>query len=229
MTTALQIINEAFEEIGVKEVGQSLPAEDADRGLRLLNRVLGTWATMRLLAPYSTTVSVPMTGAASYTIGPTGGLVAARPVKILSAVARDAYGMDYSVAVIDKARWDAIPDKTTTGGPPRFVWYDASIPNGRVYVYPLADSAYTLRLEAQALLASFANLSTDVTLADGYFNAMSLALAVAAAPGYSVQVSADLQRAATSAIRAVKRINAQSVNSAHELAAEGGFMIERGY
>lgn len=229
MTTALQIINEAFEEIGVKEVGQSLPAEEADRGLRLLNRVLDTWATMRLLAPYSTTVSVPMTGAASYTIGPTGGVVAARPVKILSATAQDSAGLDYPVTVIDKARWDEIPDKATTGGPPQFVWYDSAIPNGRVYVYPRPDSEYTLQLDCQVLLTTFSTLSTNVTLSPGYSNALSLALAVAAAPGYSVPVSADLQRSATAAVRAIKKINSQSINSVHELAAEGDFMIERGY
>lgn len=229
MTTALEIINEAFEEIGVKEIGQSLPTDEADRGLRILNRVLGTLATMRLLAPYSTIVSVPMTGAANYTIGPTGDVVAARPVKILGVYARDSGGMDYVVDLIDKARWDSIPDKSTTGGPPRFAWYDSAIPNGRLYVYPVSDSAYTLKVDCQVLLTSFANTSATVTLADGYINLLSLAVAVAAAPGYGVPVSADLRIAYKAAIQALKRVNSQSVNAAHELAEESYFMIERGF
>jgi hypothetical protein len=229
MTTALQIINEALEEIGVKEIGQPLPAEEADRGLRILNRVLGTWAQMGLLAPSVTAVQVPMTGAQSYTIGPTGDVVAGRPVKVVSVTASDTGGVDYTVQLLGKTEWDLIPLKAVDGGPPMYAWYDATVPDGRLYVYPQAGSEYTLHVDCQALLASFPTISTDVAMADGYLNALSLAVAIAAAPGYSVPVSADLQRSATAAVRALRRASYQPVNSSHELAAQTEFLIERGY
>jgi len=230
MTTALEIITEALEEIGVKEQGQTIPAEEADRARRMLNRIMGRWANMRLLFPTLTQISVPLDGSQSYTIGPlTGDIVASRPVKAVSCLARDAAGQDYRVSVLGKHEWDGIVDKTTTGGPPSDVWYEATNTLGTLHVYPVSGSEYTLILDCQVLMTEFAALATPVTLPDGYADALSLALADALCAGYGLPTMADIQRRAAGAVRAVKRTNAQAVYSQHELATGRDFRIERGF
>ncbi len=228
MTTALTLITDAMSQAGLTEAGQSLPAEESAYGLRVLNRMMGKWSQMRLLFPVLTEYSVPLTGAASYTIGPTGGVVGARPLKVNHATAIDANGLEYEVLVRNREQWDAIADKSLTGGPPVEIWYAAENTDGRVYVYPKA-SGYTLKLDAQALLASFPSLATDLELPEGYEAAIVPCLADELCSSYGVQTPADVLRRAAGGVRAIKRINHEPLTVTHELADGTAFMIERGY
>ncbi|MGL4441457.1 MAG: hypothetical protein ACRCUE_19570, partial [Bosea sp. (in: a-proteobacteria)] len=138
MTTALTLITDAMAQANLTEAGQSLPAEEAQIGLRALNRIMGKWSQMRLMIPALAQYSVPLTGAASYTIGPTGAVVGLRPIKVLSVTATDAAGTDYPVDLRTQDQWDSIAVKATTGGPPSEVWYQPLLGNGRLWVYPVS-------------------------------------------------------------------------------------------
>lgn len=209
------------------ETGQDLSAEDAALGLRTLNRLMGKWSNMRLLFPVLAEYSVPMTGAASYTIGPTGGVVGLRPLKVNAATAVDAGGIEYPVSILTREQWDSIAVKAVTGGPPSAIWYSAENTDGRVYVYPLC-TAYTLKLDCQALLSSF-ELVTDVALPDGYEAALVPCLADELCSSFGINTPGDVLRRAAGAVRAIKRTNAEPLRANHDLASGGDFMIERGY
>lgn len=230
MTTALTLITDAMAQANLTEAGQSLPAEEAQTGLRALNRLMGKWSQMRLLIPALTQYSVPLTGAGSYTIGPTGAVVGLRPIKVLSVTATDTAGTEYEVRLRTQDQWDAIAVKDTTGGPPSEVWYQPLVGNGKLWVYPKSTD-YTLQLDALALLASFASLTTDLTLPEGYEAAIVPTLADELCSTYGVQTPGDVLRRAAGAVRALKRTNAEPIRANHDLADIGrnSFLIERGY
>ena len=227
MTTALDIITDALQELGVVGAGDAVEPEDAALGLRRLNQVLQTWANSRLTLPALVEISVTLTTAQTYTIGPSGGTVAARPVRVNSAKARDSAGTEHPVGVINAAQWDEIAVKDVSGGPPLYVWYQATNTNGTANVYPKA-SGYTLLLDCQTLLTSFASTATTFSLPDGYEAALYLTLADSLASSYGKQLTQDTRRRMAGAVSAIKRTNTEPLL----LCIDGGgedYQIERGF
>lgn len=227
MTTALELISDAHSEIGALATGQSLNANDAALGLRALNRLMQRWANTRLAVPVATEISVTLTGAASYSIGPSGDVVAARPVRIVSAVATDGAGTDYVVRVYPRDLWDAIAVKDVTGGPPSAIWYEAVNTDSVVHVYPKA-SGYTLKVRAQTVLQVFGDLADVLLLPDGYEAAIVYSLARDLCGAFERPVSAELARKQAGAVAAIKRTNTEPLLLSVGL-EEQPFMIERGY
>lgn len=208
MTTAAEIIADALAEIGVIGATDTPEAEDYAFCLRKLNQILERWSNSRLAFPVLTEISIALTGAQTYTLGPATSTV--RPLKIENATAVDVNGTEYPVTVITRAEWDAIPVKDVSGGPPDWVWYQASNTNGTVNVYPKA-SGYTLRLDCQTLLASFATTSVELALPEGYAQALTLSLAAEIAPAYARPVSQDTRRNLASVMAGIRSTNAEPV------------------
>lgn len=226
MTTALTLIEDALGEIGVKEAGQSVSSEDAALALRYLNRVLQRWSNHRLLIPSLTEVSVPLDGSGSYTIGPSGAdVTATRPNKIISGYVRDSGGLDYPLELLTELQWQRIGTKTQSG-PPCSVWYEKTSSNGTLHVYPDV-AGYTLKLQCQVLLSSFATTSTSLTLPEGYESALVYSLACDVAGQFGRQASADLLRKAAAANRSLRRTNSEPIYVANS--GDGRPDIERGY
>ena len=227
MSIALDIITDALQEIGVVDAGGTVPPEDAAFCLKRLNQILQTWANTPLALPALTKISVPMTAAQTYTIGPTGGVVASRPVKVVSAVLRDSAGQDSPVDILNAAEWNAIYAKTSSG-PTTAVWYQATVTDGTLHVYP-QSAGYTLILDCQTLLTSFASTATAVTLPEGYEAALMLTLVDSIAGAYRQPVTADQRRRLTGAMSAVKRTNTEPLYVCIEGAGGDDYEIERGY
>lgn len=228
MTTALELITDAMGEIGAVEAGQSVSAEDAALGLRVLNRLFQRWSNMRLLQPVLDELSVTLTGAASYTLGPGGSPAVTRPLKVLSATYVDTGGLEYPVRIVTREQWDTIPNKADTGTYPECIWYAAEVTNGIVYAYPKASSG-ALKLDVLTNMQALA-LSGTLTLPDGYESAIVPTLADDLAPHYSKATPADVRRRATGAVRALKRTNHEPILAVQEMALVGQTGdIERGY
>ena len=227
MTTALTIITDALTELGAAELGQDLNAEDAALGLRKLNQIVQRYSNSRLMFPVLQAYSVTLTGAASYTVGPGGTPVTLRPLSVIRATATDSAGLEYPVRVVTQSEWDAIPQKAVTGGPPELVWYQASVTDGVIHVYPKA-TGYTLNLDAQGLLTGAMSLVTVLTLPEGYETLFTLALADDLAPSFQLQTPPDVRRRLAAAMRAIKRTNHVPV-TANWQAVETGSYIERGF
>lgn len=227
MSTALDIITDALTELGVVGAGDTVEPEDAALGLRRLNQVLQTWANSRLTIPALTEISVTLTTAQTYLIGPGGATATTRPVKVNTAKSRDSNGTEHPVYVINAAQWDDLAVKDVTGGPPLYVWYEATSTNGTAHVYPKAPG-YTLVLDCQALLTSFASTSTSFTLPDGYEMALYLTLADALAVSYGKQLPPDTRRRMAGAVSAIKRTNTEPLLL--RVTDEGQeYQIERGF
>jgi hypothetical protein len=227
MTTALTLITDALIEIGAHDLGQTVPAEDAALGLRYLNRIMERWSNSPGLFPVLPEISVPMSGAASYTIGPTGDVVSTRPLRIDRATF--VLGeVEYPVNVLSRQEWDAIAVKNVTGSPVSDVWFDASVTNARIYTYPIADTG-TLKLDAPTLLTTFASTSTTLTLPVGYESAIVLTLASDIAGAFQRPVTPDLRARAAGAVRVLKRMNSEPLLVSVGIVGEQDFEVQRGY
>lgn len=227
MTTALDIITDALLEIGAHDLGQSVPAEDSEMALRRLNRMIQTWSLSPALYAVLPEVTITTTGAQSYTIGPTGDVVATRPVRVDRVTCVDSGGIETEVSVLNRESWDAIAIKNTTGNPVSECWYDATATNGRLWVFP-KSTGDTLKVEGVSLITSFALVSTEVTLPVGYEQALALNLAIELAGPYRQPVTPDLRARAAGALRAVKRSNTEPLlMNVMETGRQS--YIERGY
>lgn len=229
MTTTLEIITDALAEIGVVGAADAVQPEDAALCLRKLNQILQRWANLRLMLPVLSEVTVPMTGAASYTIGPSGVVTTTRPVRVSAAVWVDGAGTETPVDVLGQALWDSIAVKAVTGSPVSAVWYQASNTNGTLHVYP-RPSAGSLKLRCLSLLETL-TIAEVLALPDGYETALILTLADDVAGSYGKQSSPDLRRRATAAVRTVKRSNTEPLILGIDATGLGSrsFEVERGY
>ncbi len=185
------------------------------------------WSNSPGLFPVLPEISVPMSGAASYTIGPTGNVVSTRPLRIDRATfVLD--GVEYPVSVLSRQEWDAIAVKDIGGAPVSYIWFDAASTNARVYTYPKASTG-TLKLDAPTLIATFASTSTALTLPAGYESAIVLTLASDIAGAFQRPVTPDLRARAAGAVRVLKRTNTEPLLVSVGIVGEQEFMIERGY
>jgi hypothetical protein len=228
MTTAATIISDALIEIGVIGAKDTPDAEDIGLCLRKLNQLLQRLSNSPLSFPTLAKISFPLTGLQSYTVGPTGSVVAARPLNISHATAVDANGAEYVVDVISRQEWDGIAIKNVDGGPPSRLYYSATTTNGTAYVYP-QTSGYTLSLHCTTLLASYANSAATVTLPEGYESLLTLMLADDVATAFGKQTSPDTRRRLAAALKGVQRTNSEPLYLDIGLCSRDEFEIERGY
>ncbi len=191
MATARTIIGQALRLLRVVyNPGQTASSVEEAEGLIVLNNLLDSWSTERLLIPYVGFTRYTLVAAtASYTIGPSGGtLTGPRPIRIDAAgivqLAYNAGSGDFREAleVIPEKDWVAIKDKTATADIPKKLYYAPTIASnlGTIYLWPIPNvsSATSLELSAWIALVSFADQTTDVPLAPGYQRALIYNLAL---------------------------------------------------
>lgn len=205
MATAMTIVTDALKEIGVLADAETPSSSMADDAFRALNRLMQLWSNSQSFAYVASTVSQALTGQASFTVGPTGDVVADRPISVETAtVIRD--GITYPVEVTDNQKWDSISYKAATGANTSIVYYAADVPNGIVNLWPLATGC-TINLRVLNLVFEFPDLSTDVVMPPGYEEAFIKNLAVNLAPQFGTTPSPLTQRAAISSMKTISRTN----------------------
>lgn len=206
MTTALTIITDSLKELGVLAEGDTPTASMAQDALRVLNRFCDLISNEQSFAYYPSLSQRALTGESSFTIGLTGNVVAARPIKIESAFL-DRSGITYPVRVVDNRLFDEIVYKGATGANTAYIWYEATEPNGIVHVWPLCTGA-TLNLRTINVVANFPALTTDLTLPPGYEELLVSNLAVRLSPQYPAGVLSPITaQAAKTSMRIVQRTN----------------------
>jgi len=206
MATALTIITDALLEINAAATGETIPAAEANDALRALNRLMEKWSNARAFAYFADEVSLALTGQASFTVGPTGDVVDLRPISVESATAV-LDNVTYPVSVYNVQQWDSIPDKTTTGTIPQAIYYEGSMPNGTVKVYPVCTGS-TIKIRILNVVNSFATLGTTLSMPPGYEEALIKNLAINIAPQYEIKdISPITIREAKSALAYIERTN----------------------
>lgn len=213
MATAQDLIQAAFEELGVYAPGETLTAADAARGLWALNGMLDSWSNESLFCYAIQEFTVPLqVGQNQYTIGPGGQVNGVRPLRAITGPGA-AYVMDsnqcrYPVDVIERDQWNQIGLLTTNSQIPTRMFYDPQFPLAILNVFPTPAADYNLYFDAYLQLSDFANLTTPMQLPPGYQDAIQHNLAIRLQPYFQrAQLSPVIVELASTTKAAVKRTN----------------------
>lgn len=179
-------------------------AGDLQLSLRILRRMLDTWANDTLMVYATNTDTFTMVpGTASYLTS----LLPQRPVSI-AAIRVRLSDIDNPVTFIDLDAWNAIPYKQASSIPTN-CYYEPSFPDGLMNFYPTPQAAYTCYVDSRVTYSDL-DLNTVLQMPPGYEDAIVNNLAVLLYPYFrNGDVPAHLQRAAVESKAALKRTNYQ--------------------
>ena len=210
MTTAGDLINGSLRLLGVLAEGETPSAETSQDALFAMNQMIQSWNTERL-AVFSTQDQVvtwpPSTR--SRTFGPTGDIVANRPIAIDDSTyfIDPATGISYGLKLINQQQYNGIAVKTVTSTYPQVLWVNMTYPDIEMYVYPVPTKVLEFHIVSVDELTQPANLATDLAFPPGYLRCFRYNLACELAPEFGVEPSRQVQRIAMTSKRNLKRIN----------------------
>jgi hypothetical protein len=185
MTTAQQIITDAYHEAQVIDEIESPNGSQSSRGLRWLNRIVSLLSNKNVSIPYSTSENFEVSSlSASYTMGSGGTASTARAKKILNAFVRDSGGIDRQVRIVSEQDYNLLGDKDLSGCP-YLLFYDPVYPVGIINLYPQPDTSYTVYIESQKDLQSTLSFGTSLTLTPDYEDLLVTQLAKKIGKTYS--------------------------------------------
>lgn len=209
MATVLEVITDALVTVKALAVGETAPPSMTTDALTKFNDVLEALSIQNLAVYTTLQTAFPLVaGTASYTIGPTGAVVAQRPLFLDTAFVTYS-GSDFPVEVHTDDEYALLSLKTQRGLP-QWLIYDPAYPNGVIVLWPVPDQAATLTLYQNKAFTAAATLADTFDMPPGYRRMIRLMLAWELAtdyPGMSVAELSKLEGDATGAIALVKRNN----------------------
>lgn len=222
MTTALDLIKRAHRLIGVYSIGETPSADECADSLMAMNSMLDGWANESLLIYAATLDSITLTpNVGTYTIGPTGTTVSARPVSIDESSYLEWNGVSYPLDIVTLQEYNGIRLKSLQTTLPSVLWYQPSMPDGQVTLHPIPTVPMTLQLWSWKPLSTY-GLTDTFTLPQGYERAIAYNLAVELAPENEVPIPAAVGKAAVMSKKLLKRTNLQVPQLGFDAAVLGG-------
>lgn len=188
MATALDVITDALQMLGVYGSGDTISSSDQSLCLQVLNDLLDVWSNESLAAFAILEQNFALTATKqSYTIGAGGDINATRPLKILedpgTAFVRDANNNDFGLEVWPRDKWNTIAEKSVSGNIPQVLFYDPQYPLGVINLWPVPNiGGYTAYFDSYQQLGSFATVNTTVSFPPGYKRSIGLNLAIELKP-----------------------------------------------
>lgn len=220
-TSSQAIVTGALQLIGVLAESETPTYAQLQDGHRRLNMMLRGWRLHpRLLLVTEREVFDMTAGKGSladpYTIGPGGDLDTERPQAILGAatlLTTSTPTVETFLSVYSGPMYFGVPVKGLSNGLAHGLWYQPTSPLGKLYLYPVPDTAtHDLVLYLQKPLTTFATLTTSYDLPDGAEEVIEYNLAVRLCAVYSVPVPPDVSQIARSSLGALKRSSYELVD-----------------
>jgi len=212
--TLQELINASGRLIGELRGDRSFGVVESGNFLVSMNQMLASWSEAGFGVFQITRELLPSTGAASYTIGPSGTLVTSRPVSIDSAAVLASSGVQLPIPTIATAAdWSQIVDDSATGDFAEMLFPDYGFPNITIRTWPKINSGSTLIMYNLKPLTAFSTLSDTVAFPPGYEEALIHAFAVRIAPEFGKQAPDSVIAMADRGIQAIKMANAQLMPS----------------
>jgi hypothetical protein len=209
VSTVRDLITSALRTARAIGADQTPSENESSTGLRQLNAVLETWDVQGLM-PYADQVtdSTLVAGQASYTVGPTGDIVMARP-NILRSV-RFLFGNVWrDLQLVSFQDWAEAELNDTLQTLPVVAHWNPAFPNGELSVYPAPGASYPVRL-VSAISVSGVDLETVLQLPPGYEPALEFELASILGGIFHIADLGDVRSEAIRRIGLVKRMRDQS-------------------
>lgn len=208
MASAIELITRAMRLCGVKALGEDPSAEESQAGLEALNGLISSLSNEALMIFYESEDVIPIVPSVSvYTLGPTGTVVATRPVSLLLSSYVVYQNVSYATPLITVDQYNSIVYKQQAAPFPWSLWYESTFPDGRLEVFPVPNDNSILHLWSKKPLVEFASLATQITLPPGYDDMLAFNLAVNFAPEFDASVPAQVIQRAASTKRMIKRTN----------------------
>lgn len=213
MATVSDIVHAALREIGRLATGEVATQDDAQKALDALSRLQDKWNAERLYTYTVTRTTFTITETASFTLGSGATINTPRPAHIDDVRLVDtapAPDIETPLQKLNDQEWAAIQVKALTAALPTHWYYNATYPNGTLYLWPIpTQSSLQGAVYAATPITRYTALSTEVSLPPGYEEMLVTNLAVRLAPMFGQQVHPDLRDAAKAAMHVIKRINLQ--------------------
>lgn len=209
--TALNIIEDAMQEIGTLAAGETASGEDAAFGLSRLNDLIDSWAAQNLFVWAKAFVGGGYLGAKTptytltpnhqpHTIGPAAStpdfvipsLLSQRPVKVSNAnivLTGTTPQVEQPLNIRDHDWWSNQRVKSILATLPTDLYYEPDFPNGSLYFWPIPQVAYRLDIELWSSLGQIPTLPTVISVPPGYREALKLTLAESLAAPFGAQLS----------------------------------------
>ncbi len=236
MATALSIITDAMIEIGAYAPGETLSSAHQALGLLRFQNQLDAWQADALtLNLQDRQVFTLTSGTSSFTIGPTGNLVTARPV--------DVEGVNYinpgstpttevPMGPMDADQFMALTQKSLPSSLPQLFYYNQTATNGTMTIWPQVTQNVDLALYLYRGIDIPATLTTVVAGPQGYAEAFMYQLAMRLCRPMAKPMTADLVEQAKASLATIQRNNVDpgflSVDTAVCPIMGGGFNILTG-
>ena len=198
--TVQQFVDSCLRLIQVLDAGESASATESNHALEVVNQMLASWSAAGLPVYQLSTETVPLTGAASYTL-------ATRPAQIKSIQCINS-GVTQDVSPMHAEQWATLRDTTLTGKFCTAYLYDGGYPSATIKLWPIPATGGSLLVYTLLPLASFTGLGAAINLPPGYEMALRFNLALALAPEYGSVVTPELAGQAQSSFQAIASLNA---------------------
>jgi hypothetical protein len=161
--------------------------------------MLRSWSAHNIRVYFTTTETVGLSGATSYSWGSGGTIATARPVSI-----RGAYTSDNLVEIVDESQYMRLV-VGNQGGPVQWLYYQPQYPLGYLFPWPLDSS--TLYVNSLKELSDPTTLASTVQFPTEYDDAIKWNLAVRMAPEYGKDASPTILSLAASTLHALETLN----------------------
>lgn len=203
------LVRSSMRLIGAIATGETPTAEETADGVLCLNDMLENWSTesLSVWSSHNSTFNL-IAGQATYTIGPTGNWVTARPVVIDDAYC-SVQGVDFPIMLISQAEYNVIPIKTNQQAIVERLLYVNEFPLGLVTVWPTPAIDATVTLSIRLVIPTPVDANTVLGGPPGYVKALRYSLAVEMAPEFGLEASNTVIQVAADSKGDYKRSNIQ--------------------
>lgn len=219
--TAIELITRAMRECAALSIAEVPSAEEAAVGLENLNAFVGALQIQRLAIWVRERAVYDLVADQGgpdnpYTIGDGGDFDRHRPADIATASIisnnNPTQPVELGIDILNYQEWQGVTSKEVTSQLPQYLYYERSMPLGKIYLYPIpTDSTVDLVLYLPTPMTEFADLVTDYDLPPGYADMLSYGLAVRFASLYRLPRDPQLEQLAKDAMAVVKRTNIEEL------------------
>ena len=169
------IAEEAFERCGL----QTRSGYDIKTARRSINLMLAEWANRGLnlwtIQLQEKTIAQGTTDLSGANLFGSGAEAAQQIIDITDVVIRDSSGNDFSATSISRSTYFNFTTKTTSGRPTQY-YFERTI-NPKLFLYPAADTAYTLKYYALVRMKDAGDYTNNTEIPFRFLPCMTAGLA----------------------------------------------------
>jgi len=207
--TILEIITSSLRLIGQLGPGRTAGPSETTDALFVLNRMLESWANDRLLVyAIDRNVFSLVASKTYYTIGTSGAdWNLTRPLRLDNVGLMIDAQTEVPLQQLTEDEYAEVRQKALTSTQPTQVFYEATYPNGTLFVWPTPTQVRSLVLYTFAPISTFASASDTMSLPPGYADAVRYNLAVRLAPEWGKTARPDVAAMAVESLSRIKTTN----------------------